>query len=1008
MRKIEILNKDKQLLFDNPPSLTTDEQKNYFTLPNEIKQWTKNFSTPTNLVGFILLWGYIRCSGRFFSKTAFLESDIQYICTLLTLSRTNIDLTAYKQRTYNYHKQIIRKYLQIQPFDTAAIKFFTENIYNRIIKHLSPVQILYEVAEICRISLIEVPSYNRFTTVISREISKFEISLTSIIKSLITPNQQQLFDQLTKLKSDNYRLTQLKNIDHDRSPAKIRESVKDFQLVQEIYKAILPIIKALGLHCDTIKHYATWVRKANNFQILQLNPHKKYLYLVCFIQHQYYIRQDILADILLLSVKSTQNAVEKEQKNIAYQHTALHNQTINILATSRISYRELVIQIEEIVESAISDTGKIIKINQLLHDYRTQQPLDESIEAEIRQNLEELKRRDYYTILEDASVKLQNRVADILRYLEFEKNDSTIFKAIEYYQSKKGKVFKPIHIKFLSPNEIKSLKTGTGKFRVSLYKVLLYLHTANSLKAGIISLKSAYRYLSLENYLYPQDKWQKDKIKLLEDTQLSNMQNIDSLLVQLKQELDSKYIKTNININYGNNYYVKFDAKNRPIVATPKVDKPNTKSVASLFSECKYVPILKVLTDIEQVTDYLSCFRHLIVKDKQVLPNNNVFYAAILGLGCNIGINKIASVSRGISQDVLVNLVNWHISLENIHLANKKVLEFMDKLTLTHIYRNEGQTLHTSSDGRKIRSAVESLNANSSYKYFGSGVGIVNYSFIDEGNRIFYATAISSAEREAAYVIDGLTHNPLIRSNIHSTDTHGYSEAIFAIMYLLGIYFAPRIKGLKRATLYGFNARKNYEVQGFKILPDRYIDEELIKSQWDNILRLVATIKLGENTASQIFRRLSSYSKHHPLYCALKEFGRIIKSIFILHYIDKLELRQMIEKQLNRIELSNKFGKAVSFDNNHEMLYRSKEEQDIAINCQRLIQNSIVLWNVLYLSQKIISTDDLLIRTQIVETVCNGSTQSWGHLNFNGEYDFRDDYLSDSEFELDKILSLQL
>ena len=131
MRKIEILNKDKQLLFDNPPSLTTDEQKNYFTLPNEINQWTKNFSTPTNLVGFILLWGYIRCSGRFFSKTVFLEADIQYICTLLTLSRTNIDLTAYKQRTYNYHKQIIRKYLQIQPFDTAAIKFFTENIYNR-------------------------------------------------------------------------------------------------------------------------------------------------------------------------------------------------------------------------------------------------------------------------------------------------------------------------------------------------------------------------------------------------------------------------------------------------------------------------------------------------------------------------------------------------------------------------------------------------------------------------------------------------------------------------------------------------------------------------------------------------------------------------------------------------------------------------------------------------------------------------------------------------------------
>lgn len=1008
MRKIEILDKEKQRLFDSPSSLTQADQKNYFTLPNEVNEWSKNISTPTNLVGFVLLWGYIRCSGRFFPKTIFLEKDIQYICTLLQLNRTKIDFTTYNQRTYNHHKQIIRRYLQIQPFDTAAIKLFTENIYNRVIKHLSPVQILYEVAEICRISLIEVPGYNRFATVISSEITKFEISLTNIIKTLMTPNQQQLFDQLIDVKSNNFQLTQLKNINHDRSPVKIRESVKDFQLVQEIYQAILPIVSALGLHCDTIKHYATWVRKASNFQILQLNPHKKYLYLVCFIQHQYYIRQDILADILLLSVKNTQNAVEKEQKNIAHQHTALHNQTINILATSRISYKELVQQIEAIIKSAISDAEKIIKINQLLHNYRTQQPLNESIEAEIKQNLEKLKCLDYYTILEGASVKLQNRVADIIRYLEFEKNDSMIFKAIEYYQSKRGNVSKTIYTQFLSSNEIKSLKTKTGKFRVSLYKALLYLYVANGLKAGIISLKSAYRYLSLENYLYSQEKWQKDKIKLLGDTQLSNMQNIDLLLMQLKQQLDSQYTKTNVQINHGNNTYVKFDAKNRPIVATPKVEKPNTKSVASLFSECKYVPILKLLTDIQQVTDYLSCFRHLSVKDKQVLPSDKVFYAAILGLGCNIGINKIANVSKGISEDVLVNLVNWHISLENIHLANKKLLEFMDKLTLTHIYRNKEQALHTSSDGRKIRATVESLNANASYKYFGSGMGIVSYSFIDESNRIFYVTAISSAEREAAYVIDGLTHNPLIRSNIHSTDTHGYSEAIFAVMYLLGIYFAPRIKGLKQATLYGFNARKNYEVQGFKILPDRYINEELIKSQWDNILRLVATIKLGENTASQIFKRLSSYSKHHPLYCALKEFGRIIKSTFILRYIDNVELRQMIEKQLNRIELSNKFAKAVSFDNNHEMLYGSKEEQDIAINFQRLIQNSIVLWNELYLSQKIIFTDDLLIRTQIVEAVCNGSTQSWGHLNFNGEYDFRDDYLSDNEFELDKILSLQL
>ena len=70
--------------------------------------------------------------------------------------------------------------------------------------------------------------------------------------------------------------------------------------------------------------------------------------------------------------------------------------------------------------------------------------------------------------------------------------------------------------------------------------------------------------------------------------------------------------------------------------------------------------------------------------------------------------------------------------------------------------------------------------------------------------------------------------------------------------------------------------------------------------------------KLRYSSASQLFKRLRSYAKDHPLYRALKEFGRIIKSQFILTYYDDVELRQRIEKQLNKVELANKFSAAVS------------------------------------------------------------------------------------------------
>jgi TnpA family transposase len=117
-------------------------------------------------------------------------------------------------------------------------------------------------------------------------------------------------------------------------------------------------------------------------------------------------------------------------------------------------------------------------------------------------------------------------------------------------------------------------------------------------------------------------------------------------------------------------------------------------------------------------------------------------------------------------------------------------------MSLPNIYRNQSDVLHTSSDGQKIEVAVDSLNANYSYKYLGKDKGVSVVTFIDMRDLMWHSTVISSAEREAAYVIDGLMHNDVIKSDIHSTDTHGYSEVIFASTYLLDFEFAPRIKGL--------------------------------------------------------------------------------------------------------------------------------------------------------------------------------------------------------------------
>ncbi len=125
-------------------------------------------------------------------------------------------------------------------------------------------------------------------------------------------------------------------------------------------------------------------------------------------------------------------------------------------------------------------------------------------------------------------------------------------------------------------------------------------------------------------------------------------------------------------------------------------------------------------------------------------------------------------------------------------------------------------------------------------------MGVTSYTFVDHRHLLFYSTVISPAEREAPYVIDGAMHNDVVKSDIHSTDTHGYSEIIFGVTHLLGISFAPRIKNFKKQRIYAFEKESDLKALGYRVLPDGKINTNA--EQWDDILRFVATIKLKEKS----------------------------------------------------------------------------------------------------------------------------------------------------------------
>ena len=111
---------------------------------------------------------------------------------------------------------------------------------------------------------------------------------------------------------------------------------------------------------------------------------------------------------------------------------------------------------------------------------------------------------EYYNLLEARSLKLQNRVADLVKEVTFSGDErSAIMVALRYYQSKQGVIDQGAPLGFLDPQEQQLVVPATGKFRVSLYKALLFIKLAEAVKAGLLNVRYSYKYRALDDYLVP-------------------------------------------------------------------------------------------------------------------------------------------------------------------------------------------------------------------------------------------------------------------------------------------------------------------------------------------------------------------------------------------------------------------------------------------------------------------------------------------------------------------------
>jgi len=150
--------------------------------------------------------------------------------------------------------------------------------------------------------------------------------------------------------------------------------------------------------------------------------------------------------------------------------------------------------------------------------------------------------------------------------------------------------------------------------------------------------------------------------------------------------------------------------------------------------------------------------------------------------------------------------------------------------------------------------------------------------------------------------------------------------------------------------------------------------------------RLAHSIREGTVSASLIMGKIGSYARQNSLATALREMGRIEKTIFILDYLSSEALRRKIHRGLNKGEAMNALARAIFFGKHGELRERALQDQLQRASALNIIINAISVWNTVYLQQ---STEHRKKQGKLQEELLNHiSPLGWEHINFLGEYKF--------------------
>ena len=224
----------------------------------------------------------------------------------------------------------------------------------------------------------------------------------------------------------------------------------------------------------------------------------------------------------------------------------------------------------------------------------------------------------------------------------------------------------------------------------------------------------------------------------------------------------------------------------------------------------------------------------------------------MLAYACNPGYAGMADAS-GISEDTLAWTSQWYLRHDTLRKANARLVNAHHRHPLAALWG--GGTL-SSSDGQRFPQRGHSLTARALSRFF-LDEGTTTYTHVSDQHSTYGTTVIPTTWREAVAVLDDIFGNPTdLPIAEHTTDTAGQTLATFAIFNVAGLQFS-RIRDIGRLQLYRLGPGSSWRTRypHAAALLTQPIQTQLIADHWNDLLRLVGSMKFGHTTASLLIAK---------------------------------------------------------------------------------------------------------------------------------------------------------